>query len=46
MMRKSMVALVALLAAGEQDTIRWLNDFKQASFEAKQTGKPMFVVFR
>lgn len=45
MMRRSLVALVALLAS-EQDTIRWLNDFKQASFEAKQTGKPMFVVFR
>jgi hypothetical protein len=45
MMKWSMLALVAVVSA-EQDTIRWLNDFKQASFEAKQTGKPMFVVFR
>ena len=44
-MKRSILALAVLVSA-EQDTIRWLNDYKQASFEAKQTGKPMFVVFR
>jgi hypothetical protein len=49
-MMKRATAL-ALLAAGAalgsvQDPIRWINDIKQAQFEAKQTGRPMFVVFR
>jgi hypothetical protein len=45
-MSKVTILAAVLALTAQQDSIRWLNDYKQASFEAKQTGKPMFVVFR
>ncbi len=48
MMRKSILAALMIVPSlgADQDTIRWINDLKQGMFESKQTGKPLFVVFR
>lgn len=46
-MRKALFLVLMLSpCAGRQDQIDWLNDLKQGMFEAKQTGKPLLVVFR
>lgn len=46
MMRAIIAGLAALALQGKGESIRWLMDYKQAQFEAKQAGKPLFVVFR
>ena len=42
------LALAAAMSqpAPDATTINWRTDYEQARREAKQTGKPLFVVFR
>lgn len=47
MVRKGLLLMLLLSpCAARQDQTEWLNDLKQGMFEAKQTGKPLLVVFR
>ncbi len=55
-MQKRYFAVPAILAgvvwsfvspsAGQDDSIHWLNNYRAALREAKQTGKPIFLEFR
>ena len=50
-MRISSLALLAVMAwaaavGASPDEIQWLDNYKDAIKEAKQTGKPIFLEFR
>ncbi len=38
--------LLGVRAVAQGEVVNWRNDFEQARAEAKQTGKPLFLVFR
>lgn len=44
----AIVGVLALAAAAPtaQDEIHWLKNLKQAQDDARESGKPLFVVFR
>ncbi len=41
-----LASLGGVRAAAQSAVVNWRSDFEQARAEAKQTGKPLFVVFR
>jgi hypothetical protein len=46
MIRIAVLAALTLWAWPKQDEIVWLRSLKKAQAEARESGKPMFVVFR
>ena len=42
----ALVALACPLRAQDDDTVDWLNDYKEALAQAKRTGKPIFLEYR
>lgn len=52
MQRQRFIALLGLLflvsfpVAAQDDTLDWLNDYKEALAEAKRTQKPIFLEYR
>lgn len=47
---RSLVLLVCLIAClpllAQEETVDWLNNYKEAIEEAKRTGKPIFLEYR
>jgi hypothetical protein len=39
-------AFVSAPLYAQDDTVDWLNDYKEAIQEAKKTGKPIFLEYR
>ena len=39
-------ALIVFPALSQEETVDWLNNYKEALQEARRTGKPIFLEYR